>query len=214
MKDSSWLKVYRKIIDWEWFSDSKTFHTFIYLLIRANIKQSRWNGHIIRRGQLVTSYQKIAAATGMSVSSAKRAIVNLVSTGEIIAEPTNRYNLITIVKYELYQAQFSDEEHTVEQANEQSTEHTDEPPTELSTEPSTEQRNKKDKKTEDKEKKKRPISKPTHDEKTSKTTSYIPRYFEIDLKIPRQYYGKFNTENEWWDYVAKHREEVEKAYEL
>lgn len=214
MKDSSWLKVYRKIIDWEWFSDSKTFHTFIYLLIRANIKQSRWNGHIIRRGQLVTSYQKIAAATGMSVSSAKRAIVNLVSTGEIIAEPTNRYNLITIVKYELYQAQFSDEEHTVEQATEQSTEHTDEPQTELSTEPSTEQRNKKDKKTEDKEKKKRPISKPTHDEKTSKTTSYIPRYFEIDLKIPRQYYGKFNTENEWWDYVAKHREEVEKAYEL
>ena len=216
MKEKSWLKLYRRMESWEWFTDSKTVHVFIYLLIRASIKNSRWNGKTVKRGQVVTSYQHIAAATGMSVSSARRAIDNLVSTGEIICQPTNRYNLITISKYDAYQEKYA-ESSDFEQSTEQSTEQADEHATEQSTEHHY-KNGKEEKKNKEKDRRKnvKPkenIKAPNLDDK-SKKEDYIPRYFELDLKLPKRYYGRFQTEAEWWDYVEEHREEVEQAYEL
>ena len=203
MNDGTWLKLHRRIIQWEWFTDSKTLHVFIYLLLRANIKTGKMNGSTIRRGQVVTSYPRIAAATGMSVSSARRVIDNLVSTGEIISEPTNKYNLITIVKYETYQAHHREYERSNEQSDEQTTE----------------QHHKNNKKN---IRKKRDPETNHHAPKApidlselkteEKPDVYIPQYFE--LNIPKQYFGRFETEDEWWEYVEKNREEVERAYEL
>lgn len=196
MKDNSWLKLHRRILSWEWFSDSKTFHVFLYLLIRANIRTSRWNGRVIKRGQLVTSYQKIAAATGMSVSSARRAIDNLVSTGEIITEPTNKYNLITIVKYETYQTKYEDSEQADEQSDEQTEEQT------------TEQHNKNNRRR--KEERKNAGSSAAKQKNHSlkqKCAKYIPQYWESG--IPEHYWGRFHTEDEYYDYAGKNAEEVE-----
>lgn len=198
MNDNTWFKVYRKILDWDWFLNSRTLHVFIFLLARANIRTSSMSGRIIKRGQVVTSYPKIAEATGMSVSSARRAIENLVSTGEIITEPTNKYNLITIVKYEMYQAQRRDLEQADEQADEQ--------------------HHKKGKNTRKKGTgKKHTAPKAPADlsqikEIEENPDAYVPQYFE--LNIPAQYVGKFESEDEWWAYVDNHREEVEQAYEL
>ena len=189
--EHGWLKIHRRIQHWKWFSDPKTLSVFLYLLLRANIKSSYFNGRLIRRGQVVTSYNSISAATGMSVSSARRAVENLVSTGEIKTQKTNQFNIITIVKYETYQEKYADFEQSEEQSDEQARE----------------QDHKKNKKKEEGKKKPAP-AKPRKAEKKE----YIPQYWERD--IPKQYYGKFQAEDDWWEYVNRHQEEVEAAYGL
>ena len=42
--DDGWIKLYRKIQDWEWFDDSHMVHLFIYFLINANTKERNWRG--------------------------------------------------------------------------------------------------------------------------------------------------------------------------
>ena len=190
MNDGSWFKIYRKILSWKWFQDSKTLHVFLFLLARANIKTSFINGKTIKRGQVVTSYASIAEATGMSVSSARRAIENLVSTGEIKTKTTNQFSVITITKYETYQEKYADFEQPNEQAAEQADEQADE------------QHHKKNKKKVEEKKPKEP----------PKETAYLPQYWERD--IPEKYHGKFQTEDDWWEFVNQNKAEVEAAYEL
>lgn len=31
-----WISLYRKILNWEWYSDANTFRLFIHLLLQAN----------------------------------------------------------------------------------------------------------------------------------------------------------------------------------
>lgn len=183
MNDSSWFKVYRKILNWEWFKDSKTLHVFIYLLSRANVNSGRFQGKTIKRGQIVTSYAKIADATGMSVSSARRAIDNLVSTGEITTRTTNKFSIITIVKYESYQEKNPVREHAKEQAKEQQV------------------KNYKRRTKERKERRAMPTASESEPEK-----EYIPKWWELEL--PKQAWGKFDSEEEWYAYAEKHREEI------
>ena len=241
MNDYSWFKIYRKMEDWEWFTDSKTLHVFLYLMLRANIKNKKFNGRMIRRGQVVTSYQKIAGATGMSVSSAKRAISNLISTGEITMQSTNKYSIITIVKFDSYQ------QNNIEQIKEQTKEQAKEPVKKLSRQPAKDPTTKfpaepQHKNTENKENNKtgkepekpkeepktetpRPKPEPKKGPKAPKfkrpdtpehpyAGKYIPKYFEFKLQIPKKYLGQFETEADWWIYVKGHREEVRQAYEL
>jgi len=194
MNDNSWFKLYRKMLGWEWFTDSKTLHVFVFLLARANIKSSRWNGRVIRRGQLVSSYNGIANATGMSVSSARRAVGNLLSTGEIAITPTNKYTIFTIVKYDEYQSQYADFEQAEEHTGEHSAEH------------SAEQHHKKKEK--NRERKNIPAERKAKPAPAkSRKKEYVPQYWEI--KIPKHYWGRFDSEDDYYAYAAEHAEEVE-----
>lgn len=168
MKENSWIKIYRKFLDWDWFIDSKTVHVFIYLLIRANVRSGKFQNYPVKRGQVVTSYAKISQATGMSVSSVKRAMQNLLSTGEITASAYNKYSVITVVKYEEYQDKVS--ERTVKRTRQKPREP------------------------------KKKVTKPTE------TKEYTPKWWETD--IPKQAWGKFPTEEEWFSYAEEHRDEV------
>lgn len=199
MTDTTWIKIYRKIMDNGMFQDSKTLHVFLFLLLKANVKQSEWCGRTIKRGQLVTSYGSISENTGMSISSARRAMKSLMASGEIITEPTNRYNLVTIVKYNDYQDKYADCEQPDEQSGEQSAEHRIKNTKNV--------KNKKSKSTS------RSVKQPTS-ESGNKPGRYVKKIWERTRNIPKQYLGRFDTEDAWDLYVEQHREEVEKAYGL
>lgn len=49
------IKLYDKILQWEWFGHPNTVCLFIYLLLKANYKDTRFQGKVIQRGQLLTS---------------------------------------------------------------------------------------------------------------------------------------------------------------
>jgi hypothetical protein len=99
------IKIDRKILNWEWYSDYKMVHLFIHLLIKANYKENTWQGVKIKRGQLITGLHKLSGATGLSVSQTRTCLTKLQTTGEIAIEVTNKYSIVTICKYDTYQSE-------------------------------------------------------------------------------------------------------------
>ena len=104
MSGNGFIKLYRSMIDWEWFQDANATRVFLYLLLDANHKANRWMGKEILPGQTVTSYQIISKKTGISVQSVRTAISKLKSTGEITSQSTNKYTLVTVVNWASYQS--------------------------------------------------------------------------------------------------------------
>lgn len=117
-----WVKIHRRLTDWEWFDDDITFKLFIYLLLKANHKPKKWNGITIKRGQLVTGRKKLSAELGKSEQTIRTHLKRLKSTNEITIKTTNKYSIITICKYESYQAkEKNNNQQDNQQANQQLT---------------------------------------------------------------------------------------------
>lgn len=102
-EEKTFIQLHRRLLNWEWFQDSKVLHVFIYLLLKANYKPEMWQGWQLEPGQRVTSYEKIAESTGLSIQNVRTAIKKLKSTCELTCKSTNKFTLITITNWELYQ---------------------------------------------------------------------------------------------------------------
>jgi DNA-binding transcriptional MerR regulator len=100
---SGWIKIHRKFLDWQWFEKSEAVHLFIYLLLKANHKDSQWQGIDIKRGQFISSLGKISTDTGISLQSIRTLLNKLEKTNEIELKSTNKFTIVTICKYECYQ---------------------------------------------------------------------------------------------------------------
>lgn len=116
---NGWIKLHRKILDWEWFSCSATFHVFMFLLLKANTEDKQWKGIEIKRGQLVVSVANIRGLTHLTTQQIRTALKRLKSTNEITIKSTNKYSLITICKYESYQLREDYEQQTKSQSTQQ-----------------------------------------------------------------------------------------------
>ena len=80
--DNTWIKLYRKFDEWEWFNVSEMVHLFIYLLINAKNKDKEWHGIIVKRGQLVTGRKIISGKTGISEQTIRTCVKKLEITKE------------------------------------------------------------------------------------------------------------------------------------
>jgi len=98
-----WIKLHRKLKNWEWYKDSKTLHVFIHLLINANYNDGKWKGYKVKRGQLITGRKSISESTGISERSVRTAIKRLKSTSEVTIKVTSKFSLVTICNYGKYQ---------------------------------------------------------------------------------------------------------------
>jgi hypothetical protein len=98
-----WIKIHRKIQDWEWYSDSETVRVFIHLLLNASHAPTRYHGIIVNRGQVITWRSRLAKELRFSEQQIKTALKKLKLTGEITMYSTNIYSVITIIKYGDYQ---------------------------------------------------------------------------------------------------------------
>lgn len=116
---NGWIKLHRKILDWEWFTSPSTLQLFIYLLLRANKEDKKWRGILIKRGQLVTSVATISEETKLSTQQVRTSLNRLKSTNEITSKTTNRFTLVTVCKYESYQLYEEVEQQTKQQALQQ-----------------------------------------------------------------------------------------------
>lgn len=101
--NNGYIKLHRKILDWQWYTDTNTFKLFIHLLLTANIEDKMWRNVEVKRGQLITSREHLAHATNLSVQQVRSCIDKLKNSNEILIKSTNKYTLITIVKYNDYQ---------------------------------------------------------------------------------------------------------------
>lgn len=104
MQDHGWIKLHRKILDWEWYDDPKSFKLFIHLLLSANHTEKRWHGVSIMPGQLVFGRTELAKRLGFTEQSLRTALTRLKSTSEITIKSTNKFSVLTIIKWEDYQS--------------------------------------------------------------------------------------------------------------
>ena len=100
---SGFITLHRKLLDWEWYNDTNTKILFIHCLLKANWEEKKWKGILIERGTFITSFQCLSEETNLSVKQVRLCISKLESTKEIVKKGTNKYTLLTIVKYDEYQ---------------------------------------------------------------------------------------------------------------
>ncbi len=101
--NGNWIKLFSKFINWEWYKDQNTKSLFIHCLLKANWKDEKFEGIVVPRGSFVTSLDTLSKELGLSVQAIRTALKHLISTKELTSKSTNKYRIITIVNYELYQ---------------------------------------------------------------------------------------------------------------
>ena len=100
---TGWIKLHRNITGWEWYHDTNTFRVFVHLLLRANHEDKKWEGHMVKRGQVIIGRKTLAEETNLSEQNIRTALNHLKSTNEITTKPTNKFTLVTIINYDKYQ---------------------------------------------------------------------------------------------------------------
>jgi len=101
--DIGWIKLHRKITEWEWYTEPNVFVVFMHLLLTCNFEKKKWRGKTILPGEKITSQQHIAEEIRLSVMQVRTALNKLKLTGEITVRTTNKYSLIKINNWEGYQ---------------------------------------------------------------------------------------------------------------
>ena len=96
------------MLHWEWFHHAPTFQVFMYLLLTANHEPRRYQGHEIPIGSTVTGLGKLASSCRLTKQSIRTALNHLKSTHEITLKTTNKFSIISITNWQLYQ----DDQHT------------------------------------------------------------------------------------------------------
>lgn len=99
----AFIKVYRKFLEWEWYSDVNTSRLFIHCLLKANWKPAKWKGQTIESGQFVTSLASLSKETQLTVQQVRTALEHLASTGEITNKSQSKYRIITVNNWNCYQ---------------------------------------------------------------------------------------------------------------
>lgn len=105
-----YIKIHRKFRDWEWYSEPVVKDVFLHLLITASWEDSRYKGHEIKAGQTIITVSGLASELGVSTRQVRTAIEKLESTGEITRKTTNRFTVVTVENWSLYQAGYDDDD--------------------------------------------------------------------------------------------------------
>ena len=99
-----WIKIYRDIDDWRYFSDAKTLQLFLYLILHANTEDCYFHSELCRRGELITSISHLSDVLNLSTQNI-RTIFRKLNGKELTIKTTNRNTHITICNYDSYQGE-------------------------------------------------------------------------------------------------------------
>lgn len=98
-----YIKLDRKLLNWGWFKNGDMLKLWVYLLLTAQHQDTLVNGIFLNRGQVLFGRKQASKDTGISEQSVRTCITRLKSTNEITTISTNKYTIITILKYDEYQ---------------------------------------------------------------------------------------------------------------
>lgn len=101
---AGYIKIDRKILKWEWWSDINTYRLFTYMLIVAYWKPGYYKGREILRGSFPSSISELSRETNLTYNEIRTAINHLKSTGEITSKSYSKFTVFTVKNYDLYQS--------------------------------------------------------------------------------------------------------------
>ena len=118
---TGYIKVFRSLFN-HWISQRKDyFYAWIWLLSKANHKTAKIliGGNLVevKRGEFISSRNKIAQATGMTENKIRKFLKLLEKDAMIIQKTTKQFTKITISNYDTYQdAAQTNHQHTTNRA--------------------------------------------------------------------------------------------------
>lgn len=181
--NQTWVKIYRDMQKWEWYTDGNTMRLFLHLILKANIKDGRFKGIEVKRGQLVTSYDHLSRELKLSVKQIRTALNHLKWTGEVASQAYHDFTLITVLNFDKYQTTGASQGATKGQAEGK--------PRASQGQQSKNIRIKEEKKENIKEKRVavEPEQEPLRD-------------WEIEMKVPERFIGRFRDKKAWLDFMG------------
>lgn len=99
-----WVKAHRSFLDWEWMRKGHSFKVMMALVFKANYEPNTYQGTLVDRGSLIIGRDLFASELGISVQQLRTILRNLESTGEITTKSSRKGTIVTVVRYEDYQA--------------------------------------------------------------------------------------------------------------
>ena len=102
--ERSWIKIQRKILESQVFSDPELFRLWIWCICKANWKPGYFRSEPIPRGSFATGRNSAAVELELHPSKFRRYLARLEEFGCIRIEPTTKFTLIHVEKYEVYQS--------------------------------------------------------------------------------------------------------------
>lgn len=102
--DTEYVKLFRKLLNWEWYTDVNTKVLFLHCLLKANWKDGSWHGYKYKRGQFITSLPSLSRETGLTIRQVRTALNHLKATGEVTDWHDNKIRIITVVSFDKFQS--------------------------------------------------------------------------------------------------------------
>ena len=102
-KLNGFVKIHRQMVEWGWYDDPNTKALFLHLLLTATYKDAEYRGYKLKPGDVVVGFNALSKKLGMSVKQVRTAMAHLEQTGEITRKATNKFSIVTIANWELYQ---------------------------------------------------------------------------------------------------------------
>ena len=101
---SGWIKLHRSLLNWEWYDDKNATRLLVHLLVSVNYEDKKWKGIVIAAGSMVLSWETLSKEIGLSSAQCRTAMTKLENSGEVTRYVTNKYQLVTLVKWEEMQS--------------------------------------------------------------------------------------------------------------
>ena len=104
--DEGWLKLHRKLQEWEWYTDSYMVHLLLHLIMTMNTKSIKFRGIVIERGQRACTVDELCGETGIGKTKLKECLKLLQDCDAIsvkVIKTSSRFSIIGLKNYEKYQ---------------------------------------------------------------------------------------------------------------
>lgn len=108
MMNKGWIKLHRQFLEWEWYDDPNTLRLFLHCLLKANHKDKKYRGDLIKRSTFVTSLEVLAFELNLSTQQIRTSLSKLEKTGEINRHSNRQGTIVTVCNYNTYQTEDSE----------------------------------------------------------------------------------------------------------
>jgi hypothetical protein len=97
------IQIHRKLLEWEWYDDVNVKVVFLHLLLKANYKDKKYRGEVLKAGTVLTGRELLAKELSMSVRQVRTALKKLEATNELTIKTSTKGTKIQVVNYKKYQ---------------------------------------------------------------------------------------------------------------
>ena len=103
MNINGWIKMHRKLVNWEWWDSPMMVKAWLYICMSAFPSDFKWNGVTIPKGSFFTTKAILMRDLNCSDKFVRSLLRRLKDNGQIEYKGTKRGTIITVLNYDSYQ---------------------------------------------------------------------------------------------------------------